>query len=74
MDQDVDKIGDTNGKINPYHEIIVNKAERDNTILLQMEQWSVLNNVINYIQYDRLPRNFYNFDIKTMDQKSHMKM
>ena len=51
MDQDIDKIDDTNGKINPYHEIIVNKAERDNTILLQMEQWSILSNVVNYIQY-----------------------
>ena len=52
MDQDIDRIDDTNGKINPYHEIIVNKAERDNTILLQMEQWSILRNEDNYIQYD----------------------
>ena len=37
IEQDVDKIDDTNGKINPYHEIIVNKAERDNTIISQME-------------------------------------
>ena len=51
MDQDVDKIDDTNGKINPYCEIIVNKAERDNTIISQMEQWLILSNVINYIQY-----------------------
>ena len=33
IDQDVDKIDDTNGEINPYHEIIVNKAERDDTII-----------------------------------------
>ena len=69
MDQDVDRIDDTNGKINPYHEIIVNKAERDDTILLQMEQWSILSNVVNYIQYDSHPKNFYNLDIKTIDQK-----
>ena len=49
-DEDVDKIDDTNGKINPYHEIIVNKAERDDTIILQMEQWSILSNVVNYVQ------------------------
>ena len=74
MDQNVDKISDTNGKINPYHEIIVNKAQRDNTVLLQMEQWSILSNMINYIQYNRHSRNFYNLDIKTMGQKSHKKM
>ena len=38
MDQDIDRIYNTNGEINPYHEIIVNEAERDDTILLQMEQ------------------------------------
>ena len=32
IDQDINRIDDTNGKINPYHEIILNKAERDNTI------------------------------------------
>ena len=70
IDQDIDKIGDTSDKIIPYHEIIVNIVERDNTVLSQMEQWSILNNVINYIQYDRHPRNFYNLNIKTIDQKS----
>ena len=39
MDQDVDWIDDINDEINPYHKIIVNKAERDNTIPSQMEQW-----------------------------------
>ena len=36
-DQDLDRLDDTSGDINPYCEIIVNKAERDNTILSQME-------------------------------------
>ena len=42
MDEDLDRIDDTNGDLNLYHEIIVNNAESDNTILSQMEQWSVL--------------------------------
>ena len=41
IDQDVDKIYDTNGEINPYCKTIVNKLERDNTIISQMEQWGV---------------------------------
>ena len=53
IDQDVDKINDTNGKINPYHKIIVNKVERDDTIISQMEQLSLLSNVVNYVQYNR---------------------
>ena len=38
IDQEVHKIDNTDGKINPYHKIIVNKAERDDTIISQMEQ------------------------------------
>ena len=64
----MDKIDDTNGKINLYHEIIVNKAERDNAIISQMEQWSILSNVINYLQYNRHPKNFYGLDIRAVKQ------
>ena len=36
-----------------------------------MEQCSRLSNVVNYAQYDRHPGNFYDFPIKTVDQKCH---
>ena len=39
-----------------------------------MEQLSVLSNVVNYIQYDKSPRDFYNLDIKVIDQKNHSKI
>ena len=64
MDQEVDVIDDTNGEINPYHDVIVNKAERDDIILSQMEEWSILSNMINYLQYDRHSKKFYDLDIK----------
>ena len=41
LEQDVDKIDNASGKINPYCNIIVNKAERDNTIISQMEKWLI---------------------------------
>ena len=37
----------TNGKINPYHEIITNKVEKDDAFISQMEQWLILSNVVN---------------------------
>ena len=58
-------------KVNPYHEIITNKVEKNNIITLQIEQWSILSNVGNYVQYDRHPKHFYDLDIKTVDQRSH---
>ena len=40
--------------INPYHEIITSKVEKENTMISQMEQWSILSNVVNYVQYNTL--------------------
>ena len=40
----------------------------------QMEQWSILNNIVNYVQYDRNSRDFYNLDVKAIDQKNHGKI
>ena len=39
-----------------------------------MEQWLILSNIVSCVQYDRHPRNFYNLDIKTIDQKVHRKI
>ena len=39
-----------------------------------MEQWSILINVVKYVQYHRHPRNFYDLEIKTVDQNSQKKV
>ena len=39
-----------------------------------MEQWSILSNIVNYVQYDRNPKLFYELNVKTLDQKNHRKM
>ena len=56
-----DKLGRNNiddDKVNPYHEIITNNIDKENIIMLQMEQWSILSNIVNYVQYDKHPKNF----------------
>ena len=49
----------TSGDENLYRELIVNNVGRIETTLSQMEQWSILSNVINYVQYDKHPKNFH---------------
>ena len=49
MEQDFDRLHDTGGDTNPYHDMIVNNEERQDTILSQIEQWSILSNMVNYI-------------------------
>ena len=37
-----------------------------------MEQWSILSNMLNYIQYDRHPLNYHNLGISTVNKyKNH---
>ena len=64
--------------MNPYRELIVNNAERIETVLTQMEQWSILSNVINYIQYDKHSKNYHSLNISTVNKEkfranSHIK-
>ena len=58
IDQDIelDKMDDTSGDENPYRELIVNNEAKIDTTLSQMEQWSTLSNVTNYVQYSRNPK------------------
>ena len=39
-----------------------------------MEQWLILSSIVNYMQYNRHPKNFCNFDIRAVDQKRHKKL
>ena len=61
MDQDteLDKMDDTSSDENPYRELIVNNAAKIEQTLFQMEQWSIVSNVINYVQYSKNPKNFH---------------
>ena len=74
---EADKLGSNNidkDKVNTYHEIITNKTDKENIITSEMELWSILSNIINYVQYDRYPKIFSDLDVKTINQKSHHKI
>ena len=45
------------------------KVENDNTIISQIEEWLILRNRVNNVQYDRHAKIFYDLDIKAVDQK-----
>ena len=47
--------------------MIVNNAEKIEPLLTQMEQWSILSNTLNYIQYDRYPMNYHSLGISTIN-------
>ena len=48
-ERQLNKIDETSRDTNLYRELIVNNAEKIETLLTQMEQWSILSNTLNYI-------------------------
>ena len=63
-DVELDKMDDNIGDKNPYRELRVNNAGKVESTLSQMEQWLILSNVINYVQYSKNPENFHPMSIK----------
>ena len=66
IDQDVelDRMDDNSGDKNPYRDLIVNNGGKIERMLSKMEQWSILSNVINYVQYSKNPKGFHAMSIK----------
>ena len=71
QDQELNRLYDTSGDVNSYRELTVINAEKTNTILSQMGEWSILSNVVNYIQYDRHLKNFYNLNIRAVNKEKY---
>ena len=46
----------------------VNNAEKLEPLLAQMEQWSIFSNRLNYIQYDRHPKNCHSLGISAVNK------
>ena len=46
-------------------------AEKTYTILSQIEQWSILGNIVNYIQYDKHAKIFNNLNIRAVNWEKH---
>ena len=71
QEEELSRLHDTSGDINPYRELIVNNVEKVETVLSQMEQWSILSNVFNYVQYDKHPRKFHSLNISGVNKENY---
>ena len=67
-----DGLDNDNEAENPDQNVINNDFDRFNVHVntSQMEQWSILSNVINYVQYNRNPRDYYKLDVKALESKT----
>ena len=63
----LNRMDDPSGVTNPYKELIVNNTEKKEPLLTQEEKWSILSIMLNYIQYDKHPKNFHNLSISAVN-------
>ena len=68
QEEQLNKIDDMSGETNPYRELILNNAEKIEPLTTQMEQWSILSNVLNYVQHDRHHMINNNLGIKAVNK------
>ena len=64
----LNRIDDTSGETNPYCKLIVNNIQKIEPMMTQMEQWSILSNVLNYIQHGRFHSMKQMLDIKAVNK------
>ena len=46
QEKQLSRMDDDSGEVNPYRELVVNNAEKVEIPKTQMEQWSILSNLI----------------------------
>ena len=66
---ELDRVDNESRDENPYRELIVNNAIKMDSATLQMEQWSILINVIKYVQYSKNPKDFHTMTINPVNNK-----
>ena len=66
LDADIElgRMDDNSVDENPYKELIISNAYKIENVFPQMEQWSILSNVINYVHYNKNPKNFHSMTIR----------
>ena len=68
QEEQLNKMDDLNRETNLYQELIVNNAEKIEPLMTQMEQWSILSDVLYYIQHDRHHTMNHTLNLRAMNK------
>ena len=74
QEKQLDRMDDDSGELNPYRELVVNNAEKVEMPKTQMEQWSILSNLLNYVQHSTFNSMNHSLSVKPLNRyktKSH---
>ena len=68
QEKQLNRIDDKNGEINPYRELTVNNTEKTDPLMMQMEQWSILSNILNYVQHSKFNSMNHTLNVKAVNR------
>ena len=68
QEKQLNRMDDENGEINPYRELIVNNVEKIESPMTQMEQWSILSNILNYVQHSKFNSLNHSLSVKPVNK------
>ena len=68
QEKQLNRMDDGNGEINPYRERIVNNTEKAEPPMIQMEQWSIMSNVLNYVQHSKFNSINHTLNVKPVNR------
>ena len=68
QEEQLNRIDDMSGEINLYKELMINNADKIEPLMTQMEQWSILSNVLNYVLHDRYHTMNHTLSVRVMNR------
>ena len=68
QEKQLNRIDDKNGEINLHRELVVNNAERTDPLMTQMEQWSILSIILNYVQNSKFNTMNHSLNVKVVNR------
>ena len=68
QERQLDRINNTSRETNLYQDLMVSNEEKIGPLMTQMDQWSILSNVLNYVQHSRFHSMNHMLDIKAVDK------
>ena len=67
QEKQLSRIDDDSGEVIPYRELVVNNAEKVEMPKTQMEQWSILSNLLYYVQHSKFNYMNHSLSVKPIN-------
>ena len=67
-EKQLNRMDDDSGEVNSYRELVINNAEKIEMQKTQMEQWSILSNLLNYVQHSKFNSMNHSLNIKPVNR------